>query len=619
MPLPPWYTKEKEKEKIEPEEFPGKTLGGKIGNTLIRFVKKIINSTTDWFEERLINFAVGVLVKVEQSGKTVLGSLVKELKKHKAIPDFLKPIFDEIEDPKHEIGAMLSSMAGSSAIGGLFGAIFDPLMAPVKYLLMEAIHPMYPPYAEGLAGFRRGVISKEMAIEFLDAHGIQHKFRDLLIEISRSLMGFADIRDSFLRGDTTEAVAREYIQKQGYDKVDVEKIFKLFIKIPTIAESIVANFRGEITDSELTEIAEKNGIKEEFLNILKSANRRLLGLGEIRSAYYREAKSDEWLTTQLKGFGYSVDDVEDIKKILPYYPAVPDLVRFAVREVYYPEYVEKYGLGDEITDEYLAAAKKAGLEKEQAENYWKSHWVLPSILQGYEMLHRGVIGSEELGDLFKAVDIMPYWRSRLEQISYRVLTRVDVRRMYNLGILDEAGVLDSYKKLGYNDKDAANMTDFTIAYYQQSEKNLTRSNVIDGYKRQYFSLEEAVTMLKELGYDDVEAEFYVAKADYDNEVTKKKEILKLTEESYKKAIIGDNEVISALSAEGFLASEVEYHLSRWTYTKKAKTTSPPKEDLKKWLKTKIITREDFITEMSGLGFSNKYINYYLKEMGQKGI
>lgn len=619
MPLPPWYKKEKEKEKVEPEYFKGDTLGAKLGNTLIGFFKSIINSTTDWFEERLINFAVGVLVKIETSGKTVLGSLVKELKKHKAIPDFLKPIFDEIEDPKHEIGAALSSMAGSSAIGGLFGAIFDPLMAPVKYLLMEGLHPMYPPYAEGLAGFRRGVITKEMAIEILDAHGIQHKFRDLLIEISRSLMGFADIRDSFLRGDTTEAVAREYIQKQGYDEVDVEKIFKLFIKIPTIAESIVANFRGEVTDSELTEIAEKNGIKEEFLNILKSANRRLLGLGEIRSAYYREKKSDEWLTTQLKGFGYSIDDIEDIKKILPYYPAVPDLVRFAVREVYYPDYVAKYGLMDEYPPEYEEAAGKAGLPPEQAKNYWASHWVLPSILQGYEMLHRNVIGSEELGDLFKAVDIMPYWREKLEAISYRVLTRVDVRRMYNLGILDEAGVLDSYKKLGYNDEDAAHMTDFTIAYYQQSEKNLTRAQVIDGYRRQYFSFDESVTMLKELGYDDEEAEFYIAKADYDNEVTKKKDILKMTGDMYKKAILDDNGVIAALSAEGFLASEIEYHLSTWTVTKKAKTTSPPKEDLKKWLKTKIMTREDFINEMSGLGFSNKYINYYLKEMGQKEI
>ncbi|MBA7550603.1 hypothetical protein ES705_43122 [subsurface metagenome] len=124
------------------------------------------------------------------------------------------------------------------------------------------------------------------------------------------------------------------------------------------------------------------------------------------------------------------------------------------------------------------------------------------------------------------------------------------------------------------------MTDFTIAYYQQSEKNLTRAQVIDGYKRQYFSFEESVTMLKELGYDDEEAEFYIAKADYDNEVTKKKDILKTTGDMYKKAILSDNDVIGALSAEGFLASEIEYHLSTWTVTKKSQDNITTQRRLK---------------------------------------
>jgi len=619
MPLPPWYTKEKEKEKIEPEEFPGKTLGGKIGNTLIRFVKKIINSTTDWFEERLINFAVGVLVKIEHSGKSIFAPLIKELKDKKVIPDFLKSIFDEIEDPKHEAGAMLGASIGQTAIGGLMGAVFDPLMAEVKYGLNRIIKPYIPGLPEMIMGYRRGDVARDSLISVLTALGYDEKWLPLWIDLSRNVFDLRTVNEARLRDILPENLEAEYYKRLGFDEPDIEMLKDLRWKIIPVSEAIINYFRTDTSLEELYKQTAKNGVSKEMTDKLITVNRRILGLGEIRSIYYREKKSDEWLTNQLKGFGYSKDDVEDIKKILPYYPAVPDLVRFAVREVYYPDYVAKYGLMDEYPPEYEEAAKKAGLPPEQAKNYWASHWVLPSILQGYEMLHRGVIGSEELGDLFKAVDIMPYWRSRLEQISYRVLTRVDVRRMYNLGILDEAGVLDSYKKLGYNDEDAANMTNFTIAYYQQSEKNLTRAQVIDGYKRQYFSFDESVTMLKELGYDDEEAEFYIAKADYDNEVTKKKDILKMTGDMYKKAILDDNGVIGALSAEGFLASEIEYHLSTWTVTKKAKTTSPPKEDLKKWLKTKIMTREDFINEMSGLGFSNKYINYYLKEMGQKEI
>ncbi|GAI83784.1 unnamed protein product, partial [marine sediment metagenome] len=242
-----------------------------------------------------------------------------------------------------------------------------------------------------------------------------------------------------------------------------------------------------------------------------------------------------------------------------------------------------------------------------------------SILQGYEMLHRGVIGAEELGDLFKAVDIMPYWRSRLEAISYRVLSRVDVRRMFDVGVLDQAGVLEAYKHLGYNDDDAQKMTDFTVKFYLQKEKDLTKTDIIDGYSRQYFASGEATEMLENLGYDTDEAGYYLAKADYKEALAQKKEILKLVEGQFKTGIVSENDVISMLGAEGFETGEVEYHLLKWKPTLKIKTSKPEKGDLKKWCLKKIMSREDFITEMRSLGYADRYINYYLKELGKREI
>ncbi|GAI88794.1 unnamed protein product, partial [marine sediment metagenome] len=39
MPMPKWYKKEKEKEKIDSPFFKGDTLGAKFGNTLISLYK----------------------------------------------------------------------------------------------------------------------------------------------------------------------------------------------------------------------------------------------------------------------------------------------------------------------------------------------------------------------------------------------------------------------------------------------------------------------------------------------------------------------------------------------------------------------------------------------------
>ncbi|GAH58877.1 unnamed protein product, partial [marine sediment metagenome] len=46
----------------------------------------------------------------------------------------------------------------------------------------------------------------------------------------------------------------------------------------------------------------------------------------------------------------------------------------------------------------------------------------------------------ELDSLFMATDIMPWWREKLKAISYNPLTRVDVRRVFKMGIVSEEQV-----------------------------------------------------------------------------------------------------------------------------------------------------------------------------------
>ncbi|GAI69295.1 unnamed protein product, partial [marine sediment metagenome] len=84
-----------------------------------------------------------------------------------------------------------------------------------------------------------------------------------------------------------------------------------------------------------------------------------------------------------------------------------------------------------------------------------------SILQGFEMLHRDVITPEQLNSLFMATDIMPWWREKLQAISYSPLTRVDVRRVFKMGIIDREQVYRTYLDLGYNEEKAEWLTSFT--------------------------------------------------------------------------------------------------------------------------------------------------------------
>jgi len=609
----------KEFEEVEPEYFKTNTLGAKLGNTLLGFFKRAVNSITGWFEERLINFLIHILERIETGGAEIFKKLIEDLEKKGAIPENFKPIFDEIKSPKHEIGAFLSASAGQATVGGLLGTLTDPITMPIKELVQYALVPYTPEISHLVYGKINEIIEDDRYKDLMRSKGFSEDWFELFYRINKNQITLENLIALKNRGAISESEFDERLKMLGFDDDDRKLLFYFIYRIPDLTVGIQNYFRGKITRAELEDLAEKNGIKISDLDLIINSNRRLIELADIRSIYFRENKSEEWLTNQLKKLGYDDTSITELKTIFPYFPSVPDLIRFAVREVYTPDIVSRYGMMEDLPGKYLEEARKAGLPEDQAKNYWASHWELPSATQGFEMLHRGVITYEELKTLLRTLDVMPYWREKLIQIAYTPLTRVDVRRMYNMGILSEEEVFTAYKHLGYNDENARYMTDFTIKYYQQADKNLTRSNIQDGYKRKYFTKEEAISLLKELGYDDTEAEFYIAKVDYDEEVERKKDLLKLLESAYKKDVYTDNEIIEILSDEGFQASEIDYHLTKWSIAKKVKGAKPDKSELKTWLVKKVISRDKFIEEMRSLGFADKYIDLYLKELTGRGL
>ena len=134
------------------------------------------------------------------------------------------------------------------------------------------------------------------------------------------------------------------------------------------------------------------------------------------------------------------------------------------------------------------------------------------------MFQRDIIDEATLKMLLKSLDIMPYWRDMLIQLSYTPLTRVDVRRMHDMGILDDEGVEGAYRARGYSPENAKNMLNFTKLYNSQETTGLTRASIIKGYKRKLVSRSELQEVLKQFGYAEEVINFWVAMADLELEL-----------------------------------------------------------------------------------------------------
>lgn len=275
------------------------------------------------------------------------------------------------------------------------------------------------------------------------------------------------------------------------------------------AQQIEAYKRGGLSRDELTYYMKNLGFADKWIELWLLLYEVRLPSELVGPAWLRDPGKFEKYWKDVEAGGVTPDRVELMKELAYRVASMQDIIQFVVREVYTPEIAQKFGQFEEYPDAAEPDARKAGVRPELLKQYWAAHWDLPGITQGFEMLHRGVIDKATLELLLKARDVMPYWREGLTKISYSPYTRVDARRMWDLGVLDDAALLRSYKDIGYDDEHAKNMTTWTKLY-------VLTPQLIAQFKNGWLSQVDVLSQLKSLGLSDERAE-WVFKTKFKNE------------------------------------------------------------------------------------------------------
>lgn len=294
-------------------------------------------------------------------------------------------------------------------------------------------------------------------------------------------------------------------------------------------------------------------------------------------------------------------------------PPIADLVTMAVREAFTPSIAERFGQYEDFPPEFEKWAMAKGVSSEWAKRYWASHWALPSASQGFAMLHRGIIDDTELRMLLRALDVMPFWRDKLIKVAYRPLTRVDVRRMYKEGILDEAGVYRAYLDHGYSEKNAKAMTDFTVSYVLTQLSKFTSSDITNAYTKRMITNSEAGSLLRELGIRSEDVSYILSTADYKREWAMTDSKTSAIRNMYKRKQYNDNKARAELLKLDLPTEQVDVLMEQWWYEIKEEPT-------KTWTTAQTLSfiKEGLITvtrgkqELKDIGYDSEHINLYIR-------
>lgn len=455
-----------------------------------------------------------------------------------------------------------------------------------------------------------------------------------------------------------------------------QAIIGLAMEPINLGDMAQAVFRGKASNADYKNNAYLSGIAQNRANAAFEASRALPTPGAIQEAFLRGEIKEEEHDKLLAGYGYTDENIELFKALYWIIPTPTDLIRMAVREVFTPEIAERFGQFEDFPKAFVDWSKKIGLSEQWAKNYWAAHWDLPSPQMGFEMLHRGVIDDKELTLLLRALDVMPYWRERLIKISYSPLTRVDVRRMYQFGVIDETQVKRAYLDLGYDEQRAGWLTEFTKRYSAPEDqtqldefKSLARTTysqayrksiitvdeyrehllglklhpddvsllisiddyakyqddklfdqkgyrkdyqklILDAYDRGLLDITDVTQMLGDLGYETDEITMELSLLDYNRQLRIRNIIVNQLHEQYISYIIDESQAGQLFGMFNFSANEIGKLLEEWNIEKSFRTKQPSITDIRGFLNKGIITLDEFINELRGLGYHEKYINWY---------
>lgn len=382
----------------------------------------------------------------------------------------------------------------------------------------------------------------------------------------------------------------------------------------TPIDAIDAFARGEMSEAEFRDELAQAGFSDRRKDILLATSRRLLDVGELFRWWLRDFITEEKLDELLAFHRIDDEDTELLKKAVFFIPPVQDLIRMAVREVFTPDVREKFELDQDFPEEFQQFAKQQAVSEEWSRNYWAAHWLLPSVTQGFTMLHRKVITLEDLDLLLRAQDVMPFWRDKITAVAFHPLTRVDVRRMHRLGLLDDDELQLRYEDLGFAPDNADMMVQFTKAFNSSEPSDaelevqgLTRSSVLSMFQDGIFTEDEAIGILTTLGLSPAAADLFVSQRTLEMERSDRKFLIENIIRLAGGGHINLDRAQDSLAGIGLTVTEIAIAVQRILANRGSRDRLPTMAQINKMLASGIIDEEAWTEAMGGLGFSDVWI------------
>lgn len=419
----------------------------------------------------------------------------------------------------------------------------------------------------------------------------------------------------YRRGNLDENASTEALMQLGWTRPKAATVRELSFVLPNAMLLLQGGLLQERSTSDLLDDLGIGDIHPDYRQVYMDAVLTKPASADLVAYHLRQENELRNLDKDLTKIGIHPDYLEVYKTLADRIPPLPDIITMAVREAFSPATAARFGQYEDFPQEFGRYAAQQGLSEEWAKRYWAAHWGLPSVTQGFDMLHRGIIDRNDLDMLLKAQDVMPFWRDKIVAMAYHPLTRVDVRRMYKLGVLTLAEVYEAFLNLGYSPENARNMTEFTEAQILESMAGLTTAEVIKAYVDRLVTHAEGVELLIMLNVEPDHAEYLIETENVKRDWYLTNNKIRAIRNLYKRGEYDENQARDELAKLNQPTEQIDVLLEQWWYEKK-EDGGPTwtKAETFRFYRNELITLDRVVQELTVMGYDTEHIDLYKKAL-----
>lgn len=577
----------------EQNEMP---LGGKLGPR----VAKLLSDAHVYTRQKLGPHQAGVAQVVLQDFtnhvsdeiRGVLGDLFRTLADDPNTAEEIRPILKQLGTARGQawawIGGQIAGTALSTAIGDVITNYLNPTIrpiiaaAPAGVLSVDAV-TRAAAHNVG-AGMSDDALRREAAY-----NGIDSERFELMVELAKQFPSPTSLMDMVNRGIITPQVARDTLEREGFERGWADAMLKLAPSDFTLPE-ISALWNRSIIDTDQAVILGKR-----------------VGFNETQIKRSLELGGEPLPPTELgEAFRRGIIDRARFNRGIVQGPLRNEW--FDVLEALQFSRMSTVDAADAVNQGHLPLeegkriAHENGLDPDDFQVLIETAGAPPGIDFATEALNRRIIDIPQFREMFLESRIKNRYIDLMLAMRTRLIPQETARLAYREGVYTREKLIDTLLQHGFTPDDAGTLAALEDSRQDETTKELTRAQIVQMYDEQILDAQTTLDLLRGLGFSEESVGLMMALADIKRIQRFINAAITRIRAAYLSGKIDEGEVVIQLDALQVPSSQREELLTIWGIDKQTVTKTLTASQIRQAVNKQLISHEDGVQRLVDQGY-----------------